>query len=534
MKHLITATALALLSTTLFGQGVAIGTGNPTPHASAALDVQSFSQGMLVPRMSTAQRNAIPSPATGLLMFDTSTGSFWFRGASAWVELNGSGGSAAAAWNLTGNAGTDPNLNFVGTTDAQPLRFRVNGAPAGHLGGTSGSSQSTAMGIGALNGAPLGNYNSAFGYQAMTAATNGQFNVAIGHSALLSNTSGSLNTATGANALRTLASGTENTAVGANAMRDASGGIRNTAIGLGALRYNTNGQSNIAIGYQALDSTNSGNYNIAIGLNAMGRNLNGSSNVSVGSTSLSANTAGNYNAAIGTGALLVNTTGTLNASLGNGSLNANTTGSQNTAVGANSGPTATNRTNTTAVGYNATPSANNRITIGTSTNNNLTGGYGTWQNLSDGRFKQNVNADVPGLDFITRLRPVTYNLDAASVDRFLGIAQRMEASEDMEARQWYSSRLEEVSKEVLTGFIAQEVEAAAKEVGYAFDGVHHPVDEQDHYTIGYASFVVPLVKAVQEQQELIEELRNQLHTGATERADLLHRLEQLEGTSNHP
>lgn len=53
-------------------------------------------------------------------------------------------------------------------------------------------------------------------------------------------------------------------------------------------------------------------------------------------------------------------------------------------------------------------------------------------------------------------------------------------------------------------------EQAAKAVGYNFDGVHRPVNERDHYTLGYATFVVTLVKAVQEQQAQIEEMRKEI------------------------
>ena len=62
----------------------------------------------------------------------------------------------------------------------------------------------------------------------------------------------------------------------------------------------------------------------------------------------------------------------------------------------------------------------------------------------------------------------------------------------------------ESSSIVRTGFITQEVEAAAKKVG--FDGVSTPENETDLYGIRYAEFVVPLVKVMQEQQEMIEEL----------------------------
>ncbi len=64
-----------------------VGIGTTTPHASAKLEVSSVTQGMLVPRMSSVQRAQIASPAQGLLVFDLTTNSFWFRNATSWVEL---------------------------------------------------------------------------------------------------------------------------------------------------------------------------------------------------------------------------------------------------------------------------------------------------------------------------------------------------------------------------------------------------------------------------------------------------------------
>jgi hypothetical protein len=58
--------------------------------------------------------------------------------------------------------------------------------------------------------------------------------------------------------------------------------------------------------------------------------------------------------------------------------------------------------------------------------------------------------------------------------------------------------------ELQSGFIAQEVEAAATAVGYDFHGVDKPKNETSHYGLRYAEFVVPMVKAMQEQQEMIE------------------------------
>jgi trimeric autotransporter adhesin len=60
-----------------------------------------------------------------------------------------------------------------------------------------------------------------------------------------------------------------------------------------------------------------------------------------------------------------------------------------------------------------------------------------------------------------------------------------------------------------TGFIAQEIEQAAKESGYDFNGVHKPANEKDNYSVSYSLFTVPLVKAVQEQQAMINNLKNE-------------------------
>ncbi|MCB0574288.1 MAG: hypothetical protein KDC61_06960, partial [Saprospiraceae bacterium] len=100
---------------------VSVNQDNSAPDPSAMLDVKSSDKGMLVPRMTTAQRAAIANPATGLLVFDTDTESFWYRDSGAWVNL-------IAGWTLTGNAGTVDGTNFIGTTDNVALDFRVNNA----------------------------------------------------------------------------------------------------------------------------------------------------------------------------------------------------------------------------------------------------------------------------------------------------------------------------------------------------------------------------------------------------------------------
>lgn len=88
MKKAIALLIGALFLSPCFAQNN-IGVGTTSPHASAKVDVQSTTQGMLVPRMKNTQRLAIPSPANGLLVFDTTTNSFWFHNGTKWVELVG-------------------------------------------------------------------------------------------------------------------------------------------------------------------------------------------------------------------------------------------------------------------------------------------------------------------------------------------------------------------------------------------------------------------------------------------------------------
>ena len=71
-----------------FSQGVGISeNGSPTPDASALLDVQSTTKGVLIPRMTTTERAAIPTPATGLMVFDNTTLSFWYYDGTNWTEI---------------------------------------------------------------------------------------------------------------------------------------------------------------------------------------------------------------------------------------------------------------------------------------------------------------------------------------------------------------------------------------------------------------------------------------------------------------
>src|ERR1700759_4782918 len=89
----------------LFAQNVGIGTS--TPDSSAELDVHSVNKGLLIPTMSTAQRNAIKDPAFGLLVFDKDKATVMFYDGNAWRAMAFTDDDKAAPQS---HASGDPSL----------------------------------------------------------------------------------------------------------------------------------------------------------------------------------------------------------------------------------------------------------------------------------------------------------------------------------------------------------------------------------------------------------------------------------------
>ncbi|HZV71223.1 MAG TPA: DUF4215 domain-containing protein [Saprospiraceae bacterium] len=69
-------------------KGVAINMDGTRPDPSAMLHVKSTNSGILIPRMTSPQRVAIPNPSNGLLVFDMTTGSFWYFFNSTWKQIS--------------------------------------------------------------------------------------------------------------------------------------------------------------------------------------------------------------------------------------------------------------------------------------------------------------------------------------------------------------------------------------------------------------------------------------------------------------
>ncbi|MEM6810917.1 MAG: tail fiber domain-containing protein [Pseudomonadota bacterium] len=330
-----------------------IGIGTTAPDASAILDITSTTAGLLPPRMTTLDRDAINGStfADGLMIFNEDTDNMEFWDGTTWISMDSTtGGSVSELDDLT-DAATDYVTDF-------DMSIGLNAGTAGSPG-----IRNLAIGQNALNsqdlvcaGASDCDVNLAIGYDALTNLTTGDQNLAIGNEALLNATIGS-----------------ENLAIGGGALRDMIDGNANVAIGDDALEQATTGNGNIAIGDDAIrTSLNPGNNNIAIGQNALLSNT-GSRNIGIGSNTLDVNT-GNGNVAVGIGSMGDNSTGVFNTAVGDRSMqeflgdenvafghdalagqDTLSTGSRNTALGFQAGEDITTGNSNTLVGHEAAP-----------------------------------------------------------------------------------------------------------------------------------------------------------------------------------
>lgn len=134
MKKIITlfiAVALTMvIGKNAMAQNVAINASGTAANTSAGLDVDFTNKGFLLPRVTAAQRAAIASPATGLIVYQTDAGTlgsgFYFYNGSAWTPW----GTNNGGWGLVGNTGTVATTNYLGTTDAVDLVFKTGGTEA--------------------------------------------------------------------------------------------------------------------------------------------------------------------------------------------------------------------------------------------------------------------------------------------------------------------------------------------------------------------------------------------------------------------
>ncbi len=267
-------------------------------------------------------------------------------------------------------------------------------------------------------------------------------------------------------------------------------------------RIDPSGLANTFYGFMS-GASNIGYYNTASGMNALYANTTGNNNTAHGKSALTSNTIGSSNTACGVYALDYNTAGNYNTACGVDAL-FNATGSSNTGFGEEAGYNITTGSNNTAIGYNARvpfATSDNQVRIG-DVNVSYAGVQVAWSITSDKRLKSNIQNSNLGLDFISKLRPVSY------------------------------IRINDASKKLEYGFIAQEVEEALNKSGAGSNGIITK-DDSSMYSVRYNDLLAPMVKAMQEQQVMIEVQKQQIEAQKKQLEEQKLRLEKIEAAIFH-
>lgn len=246
-----------------------VGIGTASPDGSAILDIESISQGVLVPRMTASQRGAISNPAQGLLVYQTDgEQGFYFYDSSNWLGL-----SAGISDKIT-DADNDTKIQVEKSADEDIIRFDLGGVEQFRMvnqrlepatsntffGKNAGFSQDLAS-------SSFG-HNLGVGFQALRDNTDGSYNLAIGSDALVQNTVGYRNVGLGYRSLQNNITASNNVGVGVFAL-EFTNGDGNSSLGYQALRNNISGTNNTALGIKADVGASNLTNATAIGANAL-------------------------------------------------------------------------------------------------------------------------------------------------------------------------------------------------------------------------------------------------------------------------
>ena len=325
--------------------------------------------------------------------------------------------------------------------------------------------------------------------------SNALLNTAFGYGALYNHTAGcGCNTGIGAGA-SSPATGKLNTSIGNNAYTAGYG----TAIGQNA--QSGGGGGSVAIGAGA-GSIYASSTNIGAGPGSCRYSCN---TVTIGHNAGAYMGAGTTkNVIIGSQAAYTNPGQNFNCSVILGACAAIAVGDCSVIGGYRAGRYIGNAVNNILIGYAASQrngyGVNNQAVLGTKNNNVYNCVYTAWTDVSDCRDKTNLQPlNNLGLNFLRKLNPVKYKWD---------LRQKYEDKCGYE----YGIKDGTLKQDDTNyGFLAQEIEFAAKSLGENFDAVTHDTFI-DQYSLNYLNLIATLTKALQEINDDLDLIETQLNS----------------------
>jgi hypothetical protein len=234
---------------------------------------------------------------SGAVYMDTCNEKIYMYMLGVWRPMLDSTASISSAWSLTGNAGTNSAINFLGTTDNVALRLRINNIRYGYFRplGSTVSLDSNYVGqiylghyagnkdtLEADGNLAIGNY-AMYNYPSSASQRNGA-SIAIGHMALYSYVGGGseANTAIGWRSMAKNETGYRNVGIGLNTLHNLKSGLRNTGLGTFAGEWHSVGSDNTFVGESSARLSTGGTLNVALG-NSSGYSMTG---VVIGATNI--------------------------------------------------------------------------------------------------------------------------------------------------------------------------------------------------------------------------------------------------------
>lgn len=496
------AGATGLTNSTAIGAFATVATSNTIQLGNGSVTTVNVGTGTTAKLVAGQLQITGGTLGAGRVLTSDASGNATWQPAGGGGLISSSGSNTLTAGNSISTAGIDNAIfgNSAGAANTGNYNVII-GQNAG-LSKTSGD-LNTIIGWYAGSAASTAAGNTFVGAQAGNNTTSSS-NTFIGEKAGLQNTTGFFNTALGGQALRNNLGAGENVALGYQSLNTNVAGGQATAVGTYAMQYansTSTGYNNtsVAVGYQALRgsttaSANTGTDNTAIGYQTLLNNTTGSFNTAIGRTAMTANTTGNNNVGLGLNALFNLISGSGNVAVGIGTMNSVITGSNNTVIGFQADVNGSALTNATGIGFQASVNTSNKVRIGNTAVTVIEGQVG-FTAASDRRFKKDIKPIEEGLEFIKKLKPMSYKLK----------------TDESGKTNW--------------GFVAQDIEAllGTKNAVLTVGG-----DSLRSLGLRYSDFVAPLVKAMQEQQAMIDEQQKLIATLQAQEAESKKKIATLE------
>ncbi len=277
-KSLLCLLAIIFMPTEYTFAQVGINSDNSDPDLSAMLDISSPDKGILIPRMDSTNRKAISNPATGLMVYDSTTNSFWYYANATWNNLNRT---------FLADADGDTKIQMEENSDDDIIRFDLGGTEFMRLDSgrieilNTGGSVFIGEGAGA-NDDLSDNRNVFTGYKSGYNNTEGINNIFTGYQSGYNNVTGIYNVFLGSNTGLSNTDGSNNIFIGTNTGFSNTEGVNSIFSGNQAGYYNTTGNLNIFLGYQTGFKNTTGSRNLFLGNQAGYSNTAGGSNVFLG------------------------------------------------------------------------------------------------------------------------------------------------------------------------------------------------------------------------------------------------------------